>query len=127
MIILYWGTLKSTSDPYEILVWARCAHYPGGFLIPVFKSAGFIPRIKKPSLNDSDLLQLVQSGPAVPIYEELILNLCRIWTKYTHEKKKGKCGLKILVTTRSLIVNNFTKKYTYCISINEFYHVQRSR
>ena len=73
---------------------------------------GVITRVKNPSLNDSNLFQLVLSGPAVPISEGRILDPCIICTKSTHiegKKKKGKYGLKSLVTTRSIIVNHFTK------------------
>ena len=49
--------------------------------------------------------------PTVPIRERLIFDPCRICTKYTHKKeKKEKCSPKSLGTTRSIIVNNFTKK-----------------
>ena len=69
---------------------ACCARYPRGLLIFVFKSAGFTPTVKNPSLNDSKLLKIVLSGPAVPISEGLVLDPCKICTKFTHEKEKRK-------------------------------------
>ena len=82
-------------------LWACCGRYPIGILIPIFKTAGFILRVKNHSLNESNPFQLVLSGPAVTICEGLILDPCIICTNYTYKK----CGLKSLGTTRSLIVN----------------------